>query len=217
MYGSVSAHSKDYPMMESSPFSAGRIIVSLLVCAALLTAAESLPADTEIPRQVAAQLFVSHYLFDSDYFGLDSGTGLDLSLRYEITYDVYLESTIGFFTSGDGGVTVTGLQYQIGCKAVLPYFIPYRPIVRGGFAFISVNPVTVTPTETFRPSQTAFYFYGGTGMSRSIVSGLLAELTVNVMATPYRYRVYTFDRMNVEIDNRQFIHLGFQVGLSYTF
>ena len=180
----------------------------------LLTASQ---ASGELPRQIGASVYPSYYILDSNFYSLENALGVSAAFRYEITYNVFLENTIGGFTTDDGKVTVNGFNYQLGGLAVFPVLIPYRPLARFGVGFISVNPITVTPTKTFRPAQTAFYIYGGGGITRTIRENIVAEVNANVWFTPYRYRIYTFNRSEVETDDKQFTHISISLGVSYIF
>ena len=96
------------------------------------------------------------YLFDGDFFGMDNAFGADADLRCELGWNIFFQNRIGAFRSSSEGLSVYGMKYQFGLLAHFPYFIPYRPSGRIGIGFIATDPVTVTPTETFRPSQTTF-------------------------------------------------------------
>jgi len=109
------------------------------------------------------------------------------------------------------------MYYGLGLTAILPYLIPYRPIIRAGIGFISANPVTVTPTESFRPTQTTFYFRAGAGVSRSIMENVQFEFLSDLWVTPYRYRIYIFDRKEVDTSDAMFVHLILSLGVSYIF
>ena len=90
-------------------------------------------------------------------------------------------------------------------------------MARLGFGFLSVNPITVTPTESFRPGQTAFYFIAGAGITRSIRENIIIEWTANIYYTPYVYRIYSFDRSEVTTNDVRFTHYFFSLGISYSF
>ncbi len=96
-------------------------------------------------------------------------------------------------------------------------FIPYRPVARFGVGFLSVNPVTVTPIESFRPAQTTFYLCGGAGVTRSFLENFFVEAEASVWVAPYRYRVYEFNRYDVTVSEEWFTHLGLSLGAVYTF
>ena len=124
---------------------------------------------------------------------------------------------MGSFSSKADGVSIDGMNYQFGASAILPYLIPYRPVARLGVGFLSVNPITVTPTESFRPGQTAFYFIGGAGLTRTIRENIIVETTANIYYTPYDYRIYEFDRSEVSTRDVRFTHYVFNLGISYSF
>lgn len=187
-----------------------------LATAVVLLLAVSL-ASGELPRQIGASFHTSYYVLDSNFYGLENAFGASAAFRYEVIYNVFLENTIGGFTTDDGNVTVNGFNYQLGGLAVFPVLIPYRPLARLGIGFISVNPITVTPTATFRPTQTAFYFYGGSGITRSIRENISLEASATFWVTPYQYRIYTFNRSDVDTDDEQFTHLSISLGISYLF
>jgi hypothetical protein len=191
----------------------GRSIVVALA-AALFT---SVGARAELPRRISASLQPSYYIFDSGYFNLENGFGVDAAFRYELGSDIYFENSIGLLSTKGSGVSVSGLDYRLNLLAIFPVLIPYRPIARLGIGFLSTNPVTVTPTETFRPTQTTFYFIGGAGITKSLFDQFLLEAGANFWITPYEYRIYRFDRSHVEIDAKRFMHLEISLGLSYTF
>jgi hypothetical protein len=148
---------------------------------------------------------------------LSNGFGASLSLRYELGWDIYFENSIGALTSEGGGVDASGLTYNLGLTAIIPVLIPYRPYASFGIGIQSVNPVTANPIDTFRPTQTTFYFNATAGFTRSIMENFLVDLGGGVLFTPYRYRVYTFDRSKVTTEDRQFTHFTFSLGLSYNF
>ncbi len=174
-------------------------------------------ASGELPRQIGASLHTCYYVLDSNFYGLGNAFGASAAFRYEVLYSIFLENTIGGFTTDDGKFTVNGFNYQLGGLAIFPVLIPYRPLARLGIGFISVNPITVTPTETFRPTQTAFYFYGGGGMTRTLRENIIVEASATIWVTPYRYRIYTFNRSDVDTKDEQFTHVSLSLGISYIF
>jgi hypothetical protein len=175
------------------------------------------PAHAETDRRINLAFETQYYIFDSDYFGLANALGADAALRYEIGSDIYFENGIGLFRTKGEGVSVDGLDYRIDVVALFPVLIPYRPVARFGIGFLSVNPVTVTPTETFRPTQTTFYFLGGAGVTRLIFDRVLVEANTNFWITPYRYRIYRFNRYEVTTSTERFMHISVALGLVYTF
>ena len=191
------------------------------VCALLfLVFALLLPASAargEMQRRINIGLHVDYYLLDDDYFGMDDGIGAGLAFRYEIWNNVFLENVIGRFSANDGVVDIDGLNYHIDLLAILPVLIPYRPLLRAGMGFISVNPITSTPVQTYRPAQTAFYFLCGGGFTRSLREDLFIESSVDFYITPYDYRIYEFDRSSVSMEDARFTHLVVKLGVSYSF
>jgi hypothetical protein len=184
------------------------MIAAVLVCGR---------AYTETPRRINVSFQSQYYIFDSDFFGLSNGFGADAALRYEIGSDIYFENGLGIFQTEGNNVSVDGLDYHLNFIALFPVLIPYRPIARFGIGFLSVNPVTVTPTDTFRPSQTTFYFLGGAGVTRMILDRVLVEANANFWVTPYEYRIYRFNRFDVTTSAERFMHISISFGLVYTF
>ena len=168
-------------------------------------------------RRIGIALFPGFFLVDGEYFNLENAPSFDMRIRYELGWNVYFENRLGYLFSEQNGTSVGGFSYQLGVAAILPYLIPYRPIVNAGIGFLSVDPVTVTPTESFRPSQTTFYFVFGIGVARSIKENITVEAASSLWVSPYKYRIYRFNRSDVEIDESQFTHGSFHVGVSYIF
>lgn len=193
-----------------------RLLILLFIIIMIL-AMIAIEARGETQRRMNIGLNFNYFLLDDDYFGMESATGALFAFRYEISNNVYFENSLGSFASEANGVNIDGMNYQFGVTAILPYLIPYRPVARLGVGFLSVNPVTVTPIESFRPGQTAFYFIAGTGLTRSIRENIIIEWTVNIYHTPYDYRIYTFDRSEVTTLDVRFTHYVFNLGLSYSF
>ena len=201
--------------MMAIPRNERRIILAVVSMAAALLVFEAGHAETT--RRINASLDAQYYVFDSDFFGLANGLGATAALRYEIGSDIYFENGFGFFRTEGSGVSVNGLDYHLNLLAVFPVLIPYRPVARLGIGFLSVNPITVTPTETFRPTQTTFYFVGGAGVTRMILDRMLVEASAQFWVTPYRYRIYEFDRYDVTTATEQFMHVSISLGLVYAF
>lgn len=193
-----------------------RSTIGAVAVAAVLAGAVG-GARAELPRRIAVALEPSYYVFDSSFFGLDNGLGVEAALRYEVAYDIYFENAIGGFSTEGDGVPVSGIDYRLGALALFPVLIPYRPAARLGIGFLSANPLTVTPTDSFRPTQTTFYLVGGAGITKSLFEHVLLEAGASFWITPYRYRIYRFNRSNVEMSEQRFIHLGISLGVSYTF
>lgn len=187
--------------------------------AILLIVLFSTPARTQnsMHRRIGCNVESSYFLFDEDFFGIDNGIGANVSLRYEIGWNIYFENTIGGFAAKSADVDVSGMDYGLTLAMILPYWIPYRPIVRAGVGFISVNPKTVNQIGTYRPTQTTFHFITGAGISKSLRENIELELMANAWIAPYLYRIYTFDRSSVKTEDAQFTHLNVTLGLSFLF
>lgn len=190
-----------------------RILLFLSIAIALMAPA----ANGEMQRRINVGPDFSYYLLDSDYFGMDDAFGAGLAFRYEVYNNIYIENIIGRFTSNDGVVDIDGLNYHLDLLAIFPILIPYRPLLRTGIGFISVNPITSTPVQTYRPAQTAFYFLCGGGFTRTIKENIIIETSVDFYITPYDYRIYEFDRSAVTMDDVRFSHLILNLGVSYSF
>lgn len=193
-----------------------RLLILLFIIIVIL-AMIAIEARGETRRRINIGLNFNYYLLDDDYFGMESAAGALFAFRYEIINNIYFENCLGSFASEADGLNIDGMNYQFGATAILPYLIPYRPVARLGVGFLSVNPITVTPTSSFRPGQTAFYFVAGTGITRSIRENIIIEGTVNIHYTPYDYRIYTFDRSEVTTNDVRFTHYVFGLGISYSF
>jgi hypothetical protein len=176
-------------------------------------------ASAETPRQICASLESHYYVFDSHFFDLANAFGAGAALRYEIASDFYFENGIGVFSADGGGVSVDGFDYRLNLFAIFPLLIPvpYRPVARLGVGFISIDPLTATPTETYRPTQTAFYLFGGAGITRTFWKEMLVEASANLWITPYKYRIYRFNRIDVDTDVERFTHISISLALTYTF
>ena len=75
----------------------GRSIV--LVLAAALFASANARAD--LPRRISASFQPSYYIFDSSYFNLENGFGVNAAFRYELGSDIYFENSIGLCLERD--------------------------------------------------------------------------------------------------------------------
>ncbi|MBN1885705.1 MAG: hypothetical protein JW876_09330 [Candidatus Krumholzibacteriota bacterium] len=204
-------------MVECRERHVASALVALAVSCLILPSLVPAPALAGNARRIGGTLRFEYYLFDGGFFKLDDAPGLAASFRYELKDNVFFENRLGAIRTSQDGLSVNVLSYQFGMTAILPYFIPWRPLVRGGLAFLTADPVTVTPIDTFRPAQTTVYLVAGAGVVRSFKEDFAAELAVDAMITPYKYRVYSFDRQRVEDDPRQFFHLGISLGVSYVF
>ncbi len=189
----------------------------ILLFLSLILVLQATTAHGEMQRRMNIGLSFNYYLLDEDYFGMDDGFGTGFAFRYEIANNAYLENMIGIFTSNDGVVDIDGLNYHLDLLAIFPILIPYRPFVRLGVGFLAVNPITATPTETYRPAQTAFYLIGGGGFTRSFRENIFLEASTEIYLTPYEYTIYEFDRSSVSTRDASFSHLVFSLGLSYSF
>jgi len=192
----------------------------LLIILLLTILVPSFPAlaGSLLPRRIGLNCGVDYFVLDRDFFDMDDAPGIGFSFRYELDYNIYFENSLGFFTANaDTSESISGFYFGPSITAILPYFIPYRPIVRAGVGFISVNPITVTPTSTFRPTQTTFYIRAGAGISRSIRENIQFELMADVWFTPYAYRIYKFNRRFVTTEDKYFSHLVISLNISYFF
>jgi hypothetical protein len=186
-------------------------------CAAIVVLGFCTAARGAQERRIAATLEPTSYVFDSQFFGLSSGFGVDAALRCEIGSDIYFENTLGLFKTKGDGVTVDGVDYRLNMLAIFPVLVPYRPVARLGVGFLSVNPVTVTPTSTFRPTQTTFYILGGAGVTRAILDRVMLDASAEFWITPYQYRIYRFNRSDVDTELERFTHVSISLGITYTF
>ncbi len=203
--------------IERSVFARRRAILALaIVAAGALTWAG---ASAETPRRICASLETRYYIFDPAFFDIDDGLGGGAALRYEIANDFYFENAIGLIDGEADGVDIDGFDYRLNLFAIIPYFIPvpYRPVARLGVGFLSVNPVTATPTDTYRPTQTTMYLLAGAGINRMFLKRMLVELGAEVLFTPYQYRIYEFDRQNVVTNLERFTHYSATLAVTYTF
>ena len=193
--------------------------ISPLVVLIIAVLAALTPSDgrAQSSRRMSAGLHVSHIALDSDYFGMDGATGADIFIRCEILGNIYAETRMGAFSAEDDGNSVGIFNGQLGLAYVSTSYLPYRLFGRAAFGLLSSNPITVTPTDTFRPSQTTFNIVLGVGADRFLWKSLAAETGLEVMFTPYKYNVYTFDRQSVSIDPSQFIHFMISLGASWSF
>ncbi|MDD3642800.1 MAG: hypothetical protein PHQ19_04985 [Candidatus Krumholzibacteria bacterium] len=197
-----------------------RIRRAALVSACAATVAAGCVPGSSHARQVrrlSAGLSPACYFFDASYWGIEGGCGADLVLRCEIANNLFVENRLGGYGASQDGAGITGFNGQIGIIHFLPYWIPNRPSFRAGFALMTVNPVISDPVETFRPSQTVLYFVTGLGITRSLREYLQLELGVDLLVTPFRYRVYHFYRQYVDAGEERFLHGAVTIGASYTF
>lgn len=201
---------------QASKISGGISALVILVFAlfAALTPSEG---RAQSSRRMSGGLLVSHIALDSEYFGMSGATGTDIFVRYEILGNIHAETRIGAFSADDDGHSVGMFNGQLGLTFVSTSYLPYRLFGRAALGLLSSNPVTVTPTDTFRPSQTTFNIVLGVGANRFLWKSLAAEAGLDVMITPYKYNVYTFDRQSVSIDPSQFIHFMISLGASWSF
>jgi len=188
-----------------------------IICCTLLLHFSSTEASSQNNRRINIALLGSYTILDPDYFGLDQAAGADAAFRYEIYTNLFLESRLGSFFASGGGENVHGFKSQLGVIAFSSHFLPFRPGVRAGIGLQSANPVTVTPTSTFKPSQTTFYLYIGCTLGRYVWRKLTVEVGSDILYSPYEYTIYKFNRQDVEAANKQFIHYNFTLGASYSF
>ncbi len=193
-----------------------RRFVPVVMIAIILVSAPS-GAGAQEMRRLNAGLLPVFYLFDSDYFGIGNGGGADIVMRYEIRQNVFFENRLGIYAASQDGHNITGFNGQVGVMAFLPMWIPFRPSARLALALMTANPVVAEPVEAFRPSQTVFYLVTGVGITRSIGADFQIESGIDLLFTPYSYRVYKFYRQYVEVRDTRFTHLAFFIGASYTF
>ncbi|MCU0639211.1 MAG: hypothetical protein MUF59_05005 [Candidatus Krumholzibacteria bacterium] len=193
--------------------------ISALVILILAVFAALAPSEgrAQSSRRMSGGLLVSHIALDSEYFGMNGATGTDIFIRYEVLGNIHAETRIGAFSSDDDGHSVGMFKGQLGLAFVSTSFLPYRLFGRAALGLLSSNPVTVTPTDTFRPSQTTFNIVVGIGADRFLWKSLAAEAGLDVMFTPYKYNVYTFDRQSVSTDPSQFTHFVISLGASWSF
>lgn len=184
---------------------------------AVILASIPFSAGSQEMRRLNAGLLPVYYIFDSDYFGIGNGGGADIVLRYEIRQNIFFENRLGGYAAKQDDYNITGFNGQLGVMAFLPYWIPYRPSARLALALMTANPVISEPVEEFRPSQTVFYLVAGVGITRSINADFQIETGVDLLFTPYSYRIYEFYRQYVEVQEASFTHFAFYLGASYTF
>ncbi len=202
---------------ERTVFHPLRALLALVIVATGSLAGGGAVAET--PRRICASLQAHYYLFDEEFFDIPDGLGAAAALRYEIASDFYFENVIGFIDGSAGGVDIDGFDYRLNLFAIIPYFIPvpYQPVARLGVGFLSVNPITATPTDTYRPTQTTMYLLGGAGITRTFLKRMLVEVSADILFTPYQYRIYTFDRQSVSTSLARFTHLSATLAVTYTF
>jgi hypothetical protein len=174
-------------------------------------------AGAQEMRRLNVGLLPVFYTFDNDYWGIGNGGGVDIVLRYEIRQNVFFENRLGGYAADQDGHNVTGFNGQVGVTAFLPVWIPWRPSARFALALMTADPVISDPVQEFRPSQTVFYCVAGIGITRSIKEDFQLEAGVDILFTPYSYRIYEFYRQYVEVSEVRFTHLAFFIGASYTF
>ena len=194
-----------------------RSLISIVTLVSVCLAVSGQPARGQMERRIGAGAEINYYFLDSDFFGMEDAWGIDFAFKYEISQSVFFDTRWGFLTSDQEGTRVSGLNYQLGILGVFPVLIPYRPYARAGFGIMSVNPVTVTPVDTFRPAQTTFYFIFGGGFTRSLKENITVDLGASVWVAPYHYRIYSFDRNKVDTLSAQFTHVTLSLGLTYIF
>ncbi len=200
-----------------SPKKPGTISALVILIIAVFAALTPSEGRAQSSRRMSAGLLVSRMSFDSEYFGMGGATGTDIFLRCEILGNIHAETRIGAFSADDDGHSVGIFNGQVGLAFVSTSYLPYRLFGRAALGLLSSNPVTVTPTDTFRPSQTTFNIVLGVGADKFLWKSLAAEAGLDVMFTPYKYNVYTFDRQSVSSDPSQFTHFVISLGASWSF
>lgn len=187
--------------------------------AAIAIAAATVPSTLHAvqARRISTGISPVFYFFDGSYWGIGSGYGADLVVRCEIFNNLFLENRLGGYGGSQGDTEITGVNGQLGIVHFFPYWIPNRPSFRAALALMTVNPVVSDPIETFRPSQTVLYFVTGAGITWSLREYFQVEIGIDLMVTPYRYRVYHFYRQYVESREERFMHATLTFGASYTF
>jgi hypothetical protein len=170
-----------------------------------------------VSRRINTGILATYTILDDEYWGMDGAGGVDLAFRYEMFGNIYLENRLGFQSGKSEGNSVTCFNGQLGMMVFATHFLPYRPYARAGFGLMSANPVTTTPTDTFKPSQTTFYFVLGLGTGRYLWKEMMIEAGADVLFAPYDYNKYSFDRQSVLLEKVQFTHFNFSLGITYTF
>ena len=194
---------------------AGVVVVFTVV----LLAVTAIPRDGHghVSRRINTGILATFTILDEEYWNMDNAAGVDLALRYEMFGNIYLENRLGFQAGDSDGNSVTCFNGQLGLMVFATHFLPYRPYARAGLGLMSANPVTTTPTDTFKPSQTTFYFVLGLGASRYVWKEMMIEAGADVLFAPYDYNKYSFDRQSVLLEKVQFTHFNFSLGVTYTF
>jgi hypothetical protein len=162
-------------------------------------------------------IYPSIYRFDSDFFGADYAPGLDSRLSIKIREGVYFENLIGFYIADTDCSRLEGIKDRINIRINLIEDLPVIPEFTAGVALISANPIAETVTGGFRPSQTAFYLSAGAGASMNYSDSIVLRGEINILATPYRYRILSYDRESIDEHERQFTQVSFALGASYRF
>ncbi len=192
-----------------------RFVPAVMIVIVLVSAVSG--ADAQEMRRLNAGLLPVFYMFDDDYFGIGNGVGADIVLRYEIRQNFFFENRLGGYGANQGDANITGFNAQLGATAFLPVWMPWRPSARFAFALMTANPVISDPVQEFRPSQTVFYCVAGIGITRAISHDFQIESGIDILFTPYSYRIYEFHRQYVEVTEARFTHIAFFLGASYTF
>ncbi len=180
-----------------------------------LISSPAMGEDGNTERPIAVGLIPNYNFLDSEFFHLKDSAGMGILLKFGITRNLFFENRIGGFECENNVSPVTGMFSQLGLTYRFPSAFPTFPIARLGAGFISVDPATVTPTYSYRPTQTTFYIIGGIGIVQPVGNKVLIELCTDVWFTPYKYRIYIFDRDKVETSRHQFTHLTISLGIIY--
>lgn len=179
------------------------------------SSSEAASGAFDIPVEVG--VYPSVYKFDSDYYGVDLASGMDLRLGIRIADGIYFENLIGFYVNGISGESVQGFKDQIGVRVSLDDNPRFTPELLVGFSVLSANPPAETITRKFRPSQSAFYITAGIGASTYLSDSILFRSEVIISGTPYEYRVFSYDRNTVKEEGYYFLNLNLSFGISYIF
>jgi len=162
-------------------------------------------------------LYPSLYRFDSSFFGAEYAPGIDARASIRLLGDIYFENVIGLYTADTDDYRLEGFKDQINVRFSPVSGFMVNPELTLGIAIISANPAAETVTKEFRPTQTAFYLSAGAGASFRFSKRIVFRGGVTVMATPYRYRIYSYDRESIDQEERQLTNINLALGASYLF
>ncbi len=162
-------------------------------------------------------IYPSFYRFDSSFFGAEYAPGIDTRVSIKIIKNIHLENAVGLYSADTDVHRLEGFKNQINVRINPMSGFIIDPELTLGIAFISANPAAETVTEKFRPTQTAFYLSAGAGASKRFSKSIIFRLRITILATPYRYRVYFYDRESITQSERQFTNINLALGASYLF